>query len=60
MDVLKPGLPEHAIVAAVEAAIKGLGAEDNFMLIASGGDEVRGMTAPTPPVLQRATWSGPS
>ena len=52
VDVLKPGLPEHGIVAAVEAAIKGLGAEDNFMLIASGGDEVRGMTAPTPRVLQ--------
>ncbi len=52
VDVLKPGLPEHAIVAAVEAAIKGRGAEDNFMLIASGGDEVRGMTAPTPRVLQ--------
>ena len=52
VDVLRPGLPEHAIVAAVEAAIKGRGAEDNFMLIASGGDEVRGMTAPTPRVLQ--------
>ncbi|MGH3251432.1 MAG: M24 family metallopeptidase [Trebonia sp.] len=52
VDVLKPGLPEHGIVAAVEAAIKGLGAEDNFMLIASGGDEVRGMTAPTPRVLR--------
>ena len=52
VDVLEPGLPEHGIVAAVEAAIKGLGAEDNFMLIASGGDEVRGMTAPTPRVLQ--------
>jgi Xaa-Pro dipeptidase len=51
VDVLRPGLPEYAIVAAVEEAIKGLGAEDNFMLIASGGDEVRGMTAPSPRVL---------
>lgn len=51
VDVLEPGLPEYAIVAAVEAAIKELGAEDNFMLIASGGDEVRGMTAPSPRVL---------
>jgi Xaa-Pro aminopeptidase len=51
VDVLRPGLPEHGIVAAVEAAIKGLDAEDNFMLIASGGDEVRGMTAPSPRVL---------
>jgi Xaa-Pro aminopeptidase len=52
VDALKPGLPEHAIVAAVEAAVKGLGAEDNFMLIASGGNEVRGMTAPSPRVLR--------
>ena len=51
VDVLRPGLPEYAIVAAVEAAIKERGAEDNFMLIASGGDEVRGMTAPSPRVL---------
>jgi Xaa-Pro dipeptidase len=52
VDVLEPGVPEYAIVAAVEAAIKELGAEDNFMLIASGGDEVRGMTAPSPRTLQ--------
>lgn len=52
VDVLEPGLPEYAIVAAVEAAIKELGAEDNFMLIASGGDEVRGMTAPSPRTLR--------
>lgn len=49
---LEPGLPEYRIVAAVEARIKRLGAEDNFMLIASGGDEVRGMTAPSPRVLE--------
>jgi Xaa-Pro dipeptidase len=44
---LEPGLPEYRIVAAVEAEIKRLGAEDNFMLIASGKDEVRGMTPPS-------------
>jgi Xaa-Pro aminopeptidase len=49
---LEPGLPEYRIVAEVEAAIKALGAEDNFMLIASGGDEVRGMTAPSPRNLE--------
>lgn len=43
---LEPGLPEYRIVSAVEAEIKRLGAEDNFMLIASGKDEVRGMTPP--------------
>lgn len=48
VDVLEPGLPEYGIVAAVESELKRFGAEDNFMLIASGGDEVRGMTPPGP------------
>ncbi len=43
---LRPGIREYEIVAEVEAQIKGLGAEDNFMLFASGGDEVMGMTPP--------------
>jgi Xaa-Pro dipeptidase len=43
---LRPGLWEHEIVANVEYELKRLGAEDNFMLIASGGDEVLGMTPP--------------
>jgi len=46
VDVLEPGLAEYEIVAAVESEIKRLGAEDNFMLIASGRDEVLGMTPP--------------
>jgi Xaa-Pro dipeptidase len=46
VEVLEPGLPEYRIVAAVEGELKRLGAENNFMLIASGGDEVRGMTPP--------------
>lgn len=46
VDVLAPGLPEYRIVAEVESELKRLGAENNFMLIASGGDEVRGMTPP--------------
>ena len=52
VDALEPGLPEYGVVAAVETEIKRLGAEDNFMLIASGGDEVRGMTAPSPRSLE--------
>jgi Xaa-Pro aminopeptidase len=47
VDVLEPGLSEYEIVAAVESEIKRLGAEDNFMLIASGKDEVLGMTPPS-------------
>ncbi len=53
VDVLEPGLPEYRIVAEVESELKRLGAEDNFMLIASGGDEVRGMTPPGPRLLER-------
>jgi Xaa-Pro aminopeptidase len=44
---MRPGVPEYQVVAEVEAEIKRLGAEDNFMLIASGRDEVRGMTPPS-------------
>lgn len=46
VEVLEPGLPEYRIVAEVEGELKRLGAENNFMLIASGGDEVLGMTPP--------------
>ena len=46
VEVLEPGITEYDIVAEVEADIKRLGAEDNFMLIASGRDEVLGMTPP--------------
>jgi Xaa-Pro aminopeptidase len=46
VEALKPGVKEYEIVAAVEAELKKLGAQDNFMLIASGGTEVKGMTPP--------------
>ena len=46
VEALKPGVMEYEIVAAVEAELKRLGAQDNFMLIASGGTEVKGMTPP--------------
>jgi Xaa-Pro dipeptidase len=52
LDALRPGVPEYMIVAEVEAALKAEGAEDNFMIIASGGDEVRGMTPPSARRLQ--------
>lgn len=48
LAALRPGLTEYELVAEVEGAVKAAGAEDNFMLIASGGDEVRGMTPPGP------------
>lgn len=49
---LRPGVREYEVVAEVEAQIKSLGAQDNFMLFASGGDEVMGMTPPGARQLQ--------
>ncbi|MGH8218850.1 MAG: M24 family metallopeptidase [Steroidobacteraceae bacterium] len=42
-----PGAREYEIVAEVDSRLRGEGAEDNFMLIASGGSDVRGMTPPS-------------
>lgn len=44
---LRPGMREFEMVAATERALKSAGAEDNFMLIAAGNSEVRGMHPPT-------------
>ncbi|HLK46870.1 MAG TPA: Xaa-Pro peptidase family protein [Bryobacteraceae bacterium] len=44
---IEPGMKEYELVAEVEAFLKANGAEDNFMLIASGGTEVTGMKPPT-------------
>jgi Xaa-Pro aminopeptidase len=46
-EACRPGAREFEIVAEVEARLRGEGAEDNFMLIASGGSDVRGMTPPS-------------
>jgi Xaa-Pro aminopeptidase len=47
------GMKEYELVAEVEGFLKANGAEDNFMLIASGGREVVGMKPPTERELQR-------
>ena len=47
VDVVEPGMTEFELVAEVEAFVKANGAEDNFMLVASGGTEVTGMKPPT-------------
>lgn len=52
LDALRPGVAEYELVAEVEASLKAAGAEDNFMLIASGGADVRGMTPPSRRRLQ--------
>jgi Xaa-Pro aminopeptidase len=46
-EVIEPGMAEFELVAEVEGFLKSNGAEDNFMLIASGGTEVTGMKPPT-------------
>jgi Xaa-Pro dipeptidase len=46
-QTVEPGMAEYELVAEVEAFLKENGAEDNFMLIASGGVEVTGMKPPT-------------
>lgn len=47
LEACQPGVREFEIIANVEARLRGMGAEDNFMLIASGGSEVLGMTPPS-------------
>ena len=51
-SVAEPGMTEYELVAETEAFLKANGAEDNFMLIASGGKEVVGMKPPTERKLQ--------
>ena len=51
-QVAEPGMTEYELVAEIEAFLKSNGAEDNFMLIASGGTEVVGMKPPTERKLQ--------
>ncbi len=51
-DTVKVGIREYELVAEVEGFLKSQGAEDNFMLIASGGTEVVGMKPPTDRKLQ--------
>jgi Xaa-Pro dipeptidase len=48
----RPGMTEYELVAEVEGFLKTHGAEDNFMLVASGGTEVTGMKPPTARKLQ--------
>ncbi len=47
VEVAESGMREFELVAEVEAFLRTNGAEDNFMLIASGGTEVVGMKPPT-------------
>ena len=52
VDTAQVGMAEYELVAEVEAFLKTNGAEDNFMLIGSGGTEIFGMRPPTERRLQ--------
>jgi Xaa-Pro aminopeptidase len=47
LAALRPGVAEYELRAKVEASLLAAGAEDNLMLVASGGDEVRRLSSPT-------------
>jgi Xaa-Pro aminopeptidase len=47
VQAARPGRRQYEVVAEVEAALLEHGAEDNFMLIGSGGLDVRAMTPPS-------------
>lgn len=52
VNVARAGMTEYELVAEVEGFVKAHGAEDNFMLVASGGIEVTAMKPPTARKLQ--------
>jgi len=52
VSVARSGITEYELVAEVEGFIKANGAEDNLMLVASGGTDVTGMKPPTARKLQ--------
>jgi Xaa-Pro aminopeptidase len=47
LAALRPGVAEFELRAKVEASLLAAGAEDNLMLVASGGDEVRRLSSPS-------------
>jgi len=46
-EAARPGRPQYEIVAEVEALLRRRGSPDNFMIIGSGGADVRGMAPPS-------------
>jgi Xaa-Pro aminopeptidase len=47
LAALRPGVAEYELRAKVEASLHAAGAEDNVMLVASGGDEVLRLSTPS-------------
>ena len=52
-DAARPGRPQYELVAEVEAFFRSKGCPDNFMIMGSGGVDVRGMTPPSERRLAR-------
>ncbi|MGE0626891.1 MAG: M24 family metallopeptidase [Hyphomicrobiaceae bacterium] len=46
-EVARPGRRQYEVVADVEAYLRANGSPDNFQIIGSGGQDVRGMTPPS-------------
>jgi len=46
-DAARPGRAQYELVAEVEAFFRSKGCPDNFMIMGSGGVDVRGMTPPS-------------
>lgn len=53
MHAARTGQPQYALVAEVEAFLRAHGSAENFMLIGSGGPDVRGMAPPSERPLMR-------
>jgi len=49
----RPGVAQYEITARCEGVVRELGAEDNFMILSSGGLDVYGMTPPSSRRLDR-------
>lgn len=49
----RPGVREYELIAEIEAFFRSQGCPDNFMIIGSGGQEMRGMHPPGERRLQR-------
>jgi len=48
----RPGRPDYALIAEIEAFFRTKGVDDNFMIIGVGGPEVRGMAPPSGRLLK--------
>ena len=46
-DAAQTGVEDYALIAQIEAFFRANGVDDNFMIIGSGGPEVRGMAPPS-------------